>query len=75
VDTTGAGDAFGGAFLHGLCAGMDAFAAGRLGVVVAGLKCRGRGAIHSLPRRDEVIRHVQAVRGEWGRDSSPCGSE
>jgi 2-dehydro-3-deoxygluconokinase len=59
VDTTGAGDAFGGAFLHGLCAGMDVCAAGRLGVVVAGLKCRGRGAIHSLPRHDEVMRHLQ----------------
>ena len=59
VDTTGAGDAFDGAFLHGLCAGMDAFQAARLGTVMAGLKCRGRGAIHSLPSAEEVMAHLQ----------------
>jgi 2-dehydro-3-deoxygluconokinase len=58
VDTTGAGDAFDGAFLHGFCAGMHAFEAARLGAVVAGLKCRGRGAVQSLPHRDEVMAHL-----------------
>jgi len=54
LDTTGAGDAFNGAFLHGLCAGLDPFAAARWGCVTAGLKVRGRGAVNSLPRREEV---------------------
>ncbi|KPJ64741.1 hypothetical protein AMK68_00725 [candidate division KD3-62 bacterium DG_56] len=54
IDTTGAGDAFNGAFLHGLCAGMPPTDAARLGVVTAGLKCRGRGAVASLPTREEV---------------------
>jgi 2-dehydro-3-deoxygluconokinase len=54
VDTTGAGDAFNGAFLHGLCAGMSAADAARLGVITAILKSRGRGAVASLPRAEEV---------------------
>lgn len=54
IDTTGAGDAFNGAFLHGLCAGMTPADAARLGVITAGLKCRGRGAVASLPMREEV---------------------
>ncbi len=54
VDTTGAGDAFDGAFLHGLVENMPPLAAARLGVVMAGLKVRGRGAIASLPRKEEV---------------------
>ncbi len=54
VDTTGAGDAFNGAFLHGLTHGLDSFAAARLGQMTAELKLRGRGAIASLPTRAEV---------------------
>ena len=54
IDTTGAGDAFNGAFLHGLCAGMSPTEAARLGVITAGLKCRGRGAVSSLPTREAV---------------------
>lgn len=56
VDTTGAGDAFNGAFLHGLAQGLDPVAAARLGVITAGLKVRGPGAIASLPRGREVYR-------------------
>jgi 2-dehydro-3-deoxygluconokinase len=59
VDTTGAGDAFGGAFLHGLCAEMGPFEAARLGNVVAGLKCLGRGAIHSMPGRGDAMAHFK----------------
>ena len=54
VDTTGAGDAFDGAFLHGLVENMPPLEAARLGVVMAGLKVRGRGAIASLPSIEEV---------------------
>ena len=38
VDTTGAGDAFGGGFLHGLNQSMSPIEAARLGTIVAGLK-------------------------------------
>lgn len=58
VDTTGAGDAFNGGFLAALCQGHDAANAAAVGAVVAGLKVRGRGAVASLPRRDEVREHV-----------------
>lgn len=53
-DTTGAGDAFDGAFLHGLCAGLSPQEAARLGVAVAALKIRGRGAVASLPAPEDV---------------------
>ena len=61
IDTTGAGDAFDGAFLHGFVQGMSPVAAAKLGVVMAGLKVRGRGAIASLPRKDEV----EAALAAW----------
>jgi len=58
MDTTGAGDAFAGGFLAGLCLGYDAMAAASIGAAVAGLKVRGRGAVASLPRRAEVRKQV-----------------
>ncbi|MDE2929907.1 MAG: sugar kinase [Chloroflexota bacterium] len=65
VDTTGAGDAFDGAFLHGLVQNMPPLDAARLGVVMAGLKVRGRGAIASLPEKSEV----EAALAAWERKS------
>lgn len=56
VDTTGTGDAFNGAFLHGIVRGMAPIEAARLGNITAALKARGRGAVRSLPARDEVYR-------------------
>lgn len=56
VDTSGAGDAFNGGFLHGLTSGQSPVDAARLGTIIAGLKVRGRGAIYSLPTKDEVYR-------------------
>jgi 2-dehydro-3-deoxygluconokinase len=64
VDTSGAGDAFNGAFLYGLASGMKAVDAARLGVVMAGLKLRGRGAIFSLPHREEVF---EVYRKQYGK--------
>ena len=55
VDTSGAGDAFNGGFLYGLSTGLSAIDAAHLGTVIAGLKVRGRGAVFSLPHRDEVF--------------------
>ncbi|MBF8293498.1 MAG: sugar kinase [Bacteroidetes bacterium] len=66
VDTTGAGDAFNGAFLHGIATGMDTVSAAALAVVTASLKVRGRGAVASLPSSDEVHplweKHLSTVR-------------
>jgi 2-dehydro-3-deoxygluconokinase len=56
VDSTGAGDAFDGAFLYGMLQGYSPLQAARLGAITAGLKLRGRGAIASLPTREEVYR-------------------
>ncbi|MBE0448272.1 MAG: sugar kinase [Actinobacteria bacterium] len=61
VDKTGAGDAFCGAFLHGLARGFDIFQAARLGNIVTGLKLTGRGAIASMPTHDEVYRLFEAA--------------
>ena len=60
IDTTAAGDAFNGGFIHGLLNGMSVPDAGRLGTVTAGLKLRGRGALSGMPTIDEV----EAIMGE-----------
>lgn len=60
VDTTAAGDAFNGAFIHGLLNGMSVAEAGRLGTVTAGLKLRGRGALGGMPTLEEV----EAIMGD-----------
>ncbi|MBI4497679.1 MAG: sugar kinase [Chloroflexi bacterium] len=54
LDTTGAGDAFNGGLLHGLLSGLTPVQAALLGVATASLKVRGRGAIASLPSRQEA---------------------
>ncbi|MCS7220638.1 MAG: sugar kinase [Anaerolineae bacterium] len=61
-DTTGAGDAFNGVFLHGLCHGMTPIEAARLGMIAAALKVRGRGAVASLPSREEVYAVYQQIK-------------
>ena len=55
IDTTAAGDAFNGAFIHGLLNGMSVADAGRLGTITAGLKLRQRGAIGGMPTREEAF--------------------
>ena len=57
IDSIGSGDAFNGAFLHGLNSGMIPFEAAKLASIVAGLQCHGMGAIKSIPYKDEV--HVR----------------
>ncbi len=54
VDSTGAGDAFIGAFAAGLAAGRTAADALRQGVVAGALACRRAGAVPSLPRLAEI---------------------
>ncbi len=61
ADTTGAGDAFVGGFLHCLVQGMGSEAGLRWGIASAGLKVAGRGGIASQPAREEVEALVDTI--------------
>ena len=63
VDTTGAGDAFKGALLHGLLQGMSTRDAATLGCIAAGLKIRGRGALTTMPSGKEVYDAFDSLKG------------
>ncbi len=54
VETTGAGDAFNGAFAAGLAEGMDPVAAARFGCACAGISVTRPGAAASMPMRAEI---------------------
>lgn len=54
VDTTGAGDAFHGAFALGVAAGLDDAECARIAAATAGLKCRRLGARLGLPTAPEL---------------------
>jgi 2-dehydro-3-deoxygluconokinase len=54
VDSTGAGDAFNGGFLHGISCGYTPFESARLATIVASEQIKGLGAVKSLPYRDQV---------------------
>jgi sugar/nucleoside kinase (ribokinase family) len=54
VDTTGAGDAFHGAFAYGLALGYDLEANLHFAALVAALKCRKLGGRAGLPTTDEL---------------------
>lgn len=54
VDATGAGDAFGGAFVARLVAGDDLATAGRYAATVAALSTEGYGAVAPIPRAERV---------------------
>jgi ribokinase len=56
VDTTGAGDAFCGAFAAELARGLDPFLAARTGVVAGSLATTIPGAYPGIPRRDAIER-------------------
>jgi ribokinase len=56
VDTTGAGDAFCGAFAAELARGADPFTAARAGVVAGSLATTVPGAYPGLPRREAIER-------------------
>jgi sulfofructose kinase len=57
-DTTGAGDAFHGGFLHAMLSGEDIETSLRAGCAVAALKCRRLGARAGLPTVDELSRFI-----------------
>jgi sulfofructose kinase len=54
VDTTGAGDAFHGAFAWSVAQGMTDSECARIASAVAALSCTGLGARAGLPTREEV---------------------
>ena len=58
VDTTGAGDAFCGAFAAELARGSDPFTAARTGVVAGSLATTIPGAYPGIPRREAVERMI-----------------
>ena len=62
ADTTGAGDAFVGGFLHCMVRGMGTEVGLRWGIASAGLKVAGRGGIASQPSREDVERFVDTVQ-------------
>lgn len=59
VDSTGAGDAFIGAFAAGLAAGLGEAASLRRGVAAGALACCRAGAVPSLPHRAEIDAALQ----------------
>ncbi|MBI5487378.1 MAG: sugar kinase [Deltaproteobacteria bacterium] len=59
VDTTGAGDAFHGAFAWGLLQGRPLAWTLRFASVVAGLKCRAAGGRRGLPTLREALRRMR----------------
>lgn len=60
VDTTGAGDAFHGAFACGLASGLDTAECVRLAAATAALKCRKLGARAGLPGFAEVRQFLKS---------------
>ncbi len=54
VDSTSAGDAFNGGFLHALASGLTPFEAVHIAAIVAGLQTQNIGAIKSIPFKKEV---------------------
>ena len=62
VDTTGAGDAFVGAFAVGLAAGLDELAAVRLGIACASDSVTRPGTQSSFPSREAAAALLEGVR-------------
>ena len=54
IDSTGSGDAFNGAFLHGINSGMTPVEAAKLAAIDAAIQCHGMGAIKSTPYKEQV---------------------
>jgi sulfofructose kinase len=63
VDTTGAGDAFHGAFAWALVNGWDGAECARVASAVAAIKCRHLGARAGLPTAGELEEFLRAAEG------------
>jgi ribokinase len=62
VETTGAGDAFNGAFAAALAEGMDFFTAARFANVAGGLSVTRLGTAPAMPYRDEIEKYSSYFR-------------
>jgi len=60
VDTTGAGDAYHGAFLHGIVTGLDLKECAALASAVAALNTRKLGGRSALPTMAEAEKFLSA---------------
>jgi len=54
IDTTGAGDAFNGGFLHGIVTDESLLNCAKLGITTASLKVLNRGTAAAMPSKDAV---------------------
>ena len=63
VDTTGAGDAYHGAFMYALLQGWDVPRMAEFAAAVGALNCRALGGRSALPRLDEVERFLAQAAG------------
>lgn len=59
VDATGAGDTFGGAFVHRFLQGDSLLQAGRYAAVAAALSTEGYGAVAPIPNAQQVLNALQ----------------
>jgi 2-dehydro-3-deoxygluconokinase len=59
LDTTCAGDAFNGGFLHAISSGFSPIEATKLASIVAGLQSMKIGAIKSIPTKEEVYNEYE----------------
>ena len=59
VDATGAGDTFGGAFVHRFLQGDSLAEAGRYAAVAAALSTQGYGAVAPIPTAQQVLQALQ----------------
>lgn len=73
VDTTGAGDAFCGAFAAELAEGTDLVVAARAGVAAGSLAATRAGAQPSMPRRAEIAAMVRSMTGSSERGPANSG--
>jgi ribokinase len=64
VDTTGAGDAFVGAFAYGLAAGMDEVSAVNIGIMCSGDSVTRPGTQTSFPDRASSARILASILGD-----------
>ncbi len=69
VDSTGAGDAFNGAFLAQLVAGADPQSAAEYAAVAAALTTEGPGAVEPIPHRADVLARLATDKASTTTES------
>ena len=60
-DTTCAGDAFNGAYIHEILKGSTPVESAKFAAVVAGLQAQNTGAIKSIPYKETVYKHFKGA--------------